>query len=45
MARPGEHINFGVKLTMHVALEPGMRIAIREAGRTIGACVVAKIIE
>jgi len=44
MVMPGDTINFNVKLGAPVAMEDGMRFAIREGGRTIGAGVVTKII-
>ncbi len=43
MVMPGDTINFNVKLGAPVAMEDGMRFAIREGGRTVGAVVVTKI--
>jgi elongation factor Tu len=45
MVMPGDTINFNVKLGAPVAMEDGMRFAIREGGRTVGAGVVTKIIK
>ncbi|MCL2935589.1 MAG: elongation factor Tu [Trichodesmium sp. St16_bin2-tuft] len=45
MVMPGDRIKMTVKLINPVAIEQGMRFAIREGGRTIGAGVVSKIIE
>ncbi len=45
MCLPGDNVNMEVKLGKPVALEPGLRFAIREGGRTIGRGVVAEIIE
>jgi elongation factor Tu len=43
MVMPGDNITMGVKLIMPVALEEGLRFAIREGGRTVGAGVVTKV--
>jgi elongation factor Tu len=43
MVMPGDNINMDIELQKPVALEEGMRFAIREGGRTIGAGVVDKI--
>ena len=43
MAMPGDNITVTVELITPVALEEGLRFAIREGGRTVGAGVVAKI--
>lgn len=45
MVMPGDRIKMTVKLINPVAIEQGMRFAIREGGRTIGAGVVSKIVE
>ena len=45
MVMPGDNVNFEVSLIMPIALEEGLRFAIREGGRTVGAGVVTKIIE
>ena len=44
MVMPGDNINFIATLINPVAMEEGLRFAIREGGRTVGAGVVAKII-
>ena len=45
MVMPGDNINMVVNLIAPIAMEEGLRFAIREGGRTVGAGVVAKIIE
>jgi elongation factor Tu len=45
MVMPGDNVNMVVELIQPVAVEEGMRFAIREGGRTVGAGVVAKILE
>jgi elongation factor Tu len=45
MVMPGDNIKLTVKLINPIAMEEGLRFAIREGGRTVGAGVVAKIIE
>ncbi|MDI6777870.1 MAG: elongation factor Tu [Patescibacteria group bacterium] len=45
MVMPGDTVNFAVKLMAPVAMEEGMRFAIREGGKTVGAGVVTKIIK
>ena len=45
MVMPGDNIAIEVELIIPVACEEGMRFAIREGGRTVGAGVVTKIIE
>ncbi len=45
MVMPGDNITMQVKLISPIAMEEGLRFAIREGGRTVGAGVVAKIIE
>lgn len=44
MVMPGDTISFKVKLVQPVAMEDGMRFAIREGGRTVGAGVVTKVV-
>ena len=44
MVMPGDNINLDVELITPIACEEGLRFAIREGGRTVGAGVVAKII-
>lgn len=45
MAMPGDNVNVEVVLTKAVAVEDGMRFAIREGGKTVGAGVVTKIVK
>jgi len=45
MVMPGDNVRLRVKLIEEVALEEGLRFAIREGGRTVGAGVVTKIIK
>ncbi len=45
MVMPGDNISIQVNLICPVAMEDGVRFAIREGGRTVGAGVVAKVIE
>ncbi len=45
MVMPGDNINMVVTLIAPIAMEEGLRFAIREGGRTVGAGVVAKVIE
>jgi elongation factor Tu len=45
MVMPGDHANFKIELITPIAMEEGLRFAIREGGKTVGAGVVSKIIE
>jgi len=45
MVMPGDNAEFEVELIYPVALEEGMRFAIREGGRTVGAGVITKLLE
>jgi elongation factor Tu len=45
MVMPGDHINMTIKLITPIAMEEGLRFAIREGGRTVGAGTVTEIIE
>ena len=45
MVMPGDHITMTIKLITPIAIEDGLNFAIREGGRTVGAGVVASIIE
>jgi elongation factor Tu len=45
MVMPGDNIQMGVELITPVAIEEGLRFAIREGGRTVGAGVVTQIVE
>jgi elongation factor Tu len=42
---PGDNLKFVVELINPVAMDEGLRFAIREGGRTVGAGVVSKIID
>ena len=44
MVMPGDNVEITVELIAPIAMEEGLRFAIREGGRTVGAGVVAKII-
>ena len=45
MVMPGDNITMEVELTAPIAMDEGLRFAIREGGKTVGAGVVAKVIE
>lgn len=45
MVLPGDNVTMTVKLLAPIAMEEGLRFAIREGGRTVGAGVVAKILK
>jgi elongation factor Tu len=45
MVMPGDNVNLVVQLITPIAMEQGLRFAIREGGRTVGAGVVAQVIE
>ncbi|HZP95595.1 MAG TPA: elongation factor Tu, partial [Candidatus Limnocylindria bacterium] len=45
MVMPGDNVNLTITLITPIALEEGLRFAIREGGRTVGAGVVTKILE
>jgi elongation factor Tu len=45
MVMPGDNVKLVVQLIMPIAMDEGLRFAIREGGRTVGAGVVAKILE
>lgn len=45
MVMPGDNVKFVVKLISPIAMDEGLRFAIREGGRTVGAGVVSKIIK
>jgi len=45
MVMPGDNVKMDVTLIAPIAMEEGLRFAIREGGRTVGAGVVAKIVE
>jgi elongation factor Tu len=43
MVMPGDNVSIGVKLIAPIAMDEGLRFAIREGGRTVGSGVVSKI--
>lgn len=45
MVMPGDNIKMDIELITPIAIEKGLRFAIREGGRTVGSGVVANIIE
>src|SRR6266581_4666362 len=45
MVMPGDNVKMVVSLIAPIAMEQGLRFAIREGGKTVGAGVVAKVIE
>ncbi|WP_010654847.1 EF-Tu C-terminal domain-related protein, partial [Legionella sp. WA2022007384] len=45
MVMPGDNVQLTINLHAPIAMDEGLRFAIREGGRTVGAGVVAKIIE
>jgi elongation factor Tu len=45
MVMPGDNVNMDAELIYPVALEPGLRFAVREGGRTVGAGVVTEVVE
>ncbi len=45
MVMPGDNVNLSVELIAPIAMEKGVRFAIREGGRTVGAGTVTEVIE
>ena len=45
MCMPGDNVEMTVELITPIAIEKGLRLAIREGGRTVGSGVVSEIIE
>ena len=45
MVMPGDNVNMDVELLTPIAMEKELRFAIREGGRTVGAGVVAEILD
>ncbi|MEM6794052.1 MAG: elongation factor Tu, partial [Acidobacteriota bacterium] len=45
MVMPGDNVNMNVELIAPIAMDKGVRFAIREGGRTIGAGTVTEIVE
>ena len=44
MVMPGDNVSMDVELIAPIAMDDGLRFAIREGGRTVGAGVVAKVV-
>jgi elongation factor Tu len=45
MVMPGDNVNLEVNLITPIAMEKGLRFAIREGGRTVGAGTIVEILE
>ncbi|MEE9426209.1 MAG: elongation factor Tu, partial [Methylococcales bacterium] len=45
MVMPGDNVKVNIELHAPIAMEEGLRFAVREGGRTVGAGVVSKVIE
>ena len=45
MVMPGDHVTMEIKLITPIAMEEGLRFAIREGGRTVASGVVSEVIE
>ena len=45
MCMPGDHVTISVELITPIAIEPGLKFAIREGGRTVGSGTVSKILD
>jgi elongation factor Tu len=45
MVMPGDNVGLTIKLITPIAMEKGLRFAIREGGKTVGAGTIAEIIE
>ncbi|MBQ3158030.1 MAG: elongation factor Tu, partial [Clostridia bacterium] len=45
MVMPGDNIDMEITLITPIAMEKGLRFAIREGGRTVGSGVIAEVIE
>jgi len=45
MVMPGDNATFEVKLIQPIAMDQGLRFAVREGGRTVGAGVVTEILD
>jgi len=45
MVMPGDNVTMEIELIMPIAMEKGLRFAVREGGRTVGAGVVTEVIE
>jgi elongation factor Tu len=45
MVMPGDNVNLEINLITPIAMEKGLRFAIREGGRTVGAGTITEILE
>jgi elongation factor Tu len=45
MVMPGDNVSMDVELIVPIAMDEGLRFAIREGGRTVGSGVVSEVIE
>jgi len=45
MVMPGDNVRLSIQLISPIAMEEGLRFAIREGGRTVGAGVVSKVLK
>ena len=45
MVMPGDHIDMTIQLITSIAIEPGLRFAIREGGRTVASGVVTEVLD
>ncbi|HEV2064742.1 MAG TPA: elongation factor Tu, partial [Thermoanaerobaculia bacterium] len=45
MVMPGDNVNLEIQLITPIAMEKGLRFAIREGGRTVGAGTIVEILE
>ena len=45
MCMPGDHVEISVELITPIAIEPGLKFAIREGGKTVGSGTVVRILE
>jgi len=45
MVMPGDNVSVTVELIQSIVMEPGLKFAIREGGRTVGAGVVSTVVE
>jgi elongation factor Tu len=45
MVMPGDNVTMSIELIQPIAMDEGLRFAIREGGRTVGSGIVTKIIE
>ena len=45
MCLPGDHVEINVELITPIAIEPGLKFAIREGGKTVGSGTVVRVVE